>query len=114
VLRDDHGNIYAVATTERDLTARLADAVQQAKLDLKGQGILERFEQLTSREREVMRLLVAGSATASTRQIAEQLDISVRTVDTHRRRIREKMDARSMPDLVEKAKTCGIYLPTSD
>ena len=113
-LRDDRGEIYAVATTERDLTERLADAVQQAKLDTKAQNIHERFEQLTLREREIMSLLVAGSATASSRQIAEQLGISVRTVDTHRRRIKEKMDARSMPDLVEKARLCGIYLPTSD
>ncbi|MDB4223977.1 PAS domain S-box protein [Granulosicoccus sp.] len=112
-LRNEHGDVYAVATTERDLTERLADAVNQAKLDVKAQYIHERFEQLTSREREVMRLLVAGSATATSRQIAEKLGISVRTVDTHRRRIKEKMDARSMPDLVEKARLCGIYLPTS-
>lgn len=111
-LRDDHGDIYAVATTERDLTERLADAVHQAKLDANAQNIHDRFEQLTPREREIMSLLVAGSATASSRQIAEHLGISVRTVDTHRRRIREKMDAQSMPDLVEKARMCGNYLPT--
>ena len=113
-LYDDHGNIYAVATTERNLTERLADAIQQANLDAKEQDIRDRFERLTPREREVMSLLVAGSATASSRQIGEQLGISVRTVDTHRRRIKDKMDAQSMLDLVDKAKMCGIYLPTID
>lgn len=113
-LRNDHSDIYAVATTERDLTARLADAVQQAKLDVKALDIHERFKQLTPRELEVMKLLVAGNATASSRQIAEQLGISVRTVDSHRRRIKEKMNAQSMLDLVAKAKMSGIYLPTPD
>lgn len=112
-LRNDHGDIYAVATTERDLTERLADAVHlnEAKLSAKAQDIRDRFEQLTSREREILSLLVAdaATATATSREMAEQLGISVRTVDTHRGRIKKKMHARSMSDLIEKARISGLF-----
>lgn len=73
--------------------------------------VLERFALLTAREVEVMRLLVAGAADASNKVIARQLSISHRTVDDHRARIMAKMQARSVSELVDMAKTCGCYKP---
>ena len=74
--------------------------------------IKARFKRLTPREQEVMTLLVAGSANASNKEIARQLDISYRTVDNHRARVMEKMAAESIPDLVTMAKLCDIYQPS--
>jgi len=48
-----------------------------------------------------MTLLVAGAANASNKVIARELDISHRTVDDHRARVMAKMQARSLPELVE-------------
>lgn len=74
-------------------------------------AIKQRFETLTSREQDVMKLLVAGAANVSNKEIARVLSISHRTVDTHRSRIMDKMQARSVSELVEMAKVCSIYSP---
>jgi RNA polymerase sigma factor (sigma-70 family) len=52
---------------------------------------------LTEREREVMRLVVAGKLN---KQIADELGISIKTVEVHRARVMEKMQARSLAELV--------------
>lgn len=56
-----------------------------------------RFATLTSREREVFDRIVAGAANKA---IAVELGISVRTVESHRASIMEKMKARTLVDLV--------------
>ncbi len=114
-LRDDNGVPYAVATTERDLTEKEElDVQRQAKIVVEKTGIQIRIQRLTPREREVLRLLVAGSADASSRQIGAQLNISARTIDTHRSRIKEKLDVHSILDMVAIAKIAGLYESTSD
>jgi two-component system response regulator TtrR len=60
----------------------------------------ERLERLTAREREVMDMLVQGKLN---KVIAADLGISVRTVEAHRARIMEKLDARSLSDIVRLA-----------
>lgn len=52
---------------------------------------------LTEREREVFERLVVGE---SNKDIARKLDISVRTVENHRARLMEKIQARNLPELV--------------
>lgn len=59
--------------------------------------IADRMNSLTSREHEVMDLVVAG---ASNKIIANHLGISPRTVEVYRRRVMEKMRAKTLPDLV--------------
>lgn len=73
------------------------------------------FQQLTPREKDVMTRLVAGAADTSNKVIAKELDISHRTVDDHRARVMAKMQARSLAELVDMAKICGVYSaePTS-
>jgi two-component system response regulator NreC len=63
---------------------------------------------LTHREREVFDLTVAGMATA---EIARQLYISKRTVETHRARILRKLGAHSATDLVRFAARMGLLPP---
>jgi two-component system response regulator DctR len=52
--------------------------------------------ELTGRERDVMRLVVEG---LPNKLIADQLDISVRTVEVHRARVFDKMAVKSAVEL---------------
>ncbi|HZX21909.1 MAG TPA: response regulator [Woeseiaceae bacterium] len=61
-----------------------------------------RYRQLSTREREVLALLIAGPDT-SNRAIAGQLGISHRTVETYRGRLMQKMGARSLVELARIA-----------
>ena len=60
---------------------------------------------LSPREREVLQLLAEGK---STKEIAGRLFISVNTVDTHRRRIMEKLDIHSVAELTKYALREGL------
>ena len=82
----------------------LVDRVEQA-LAASAQAIRQRQQQrrmaqalaeLTEREREVMRHVIDGLAN---KLIADQLDISVRTVEVHRARVFDKMKVRSAVEL---------------
>ena len=82
----------------------LVDRVEQA-LARSAEAILKRrrkqrtarsLAELTVREREVMQRVIDGLAN---KLIAEQLDISVRTVEVHRARVFEKMNVRSAVEL---------------
>ncbi|HOB92704.1 MAG TPA: response regulator [Aquabacterium sp.] len=82
----------------------LVDRVQQA-LEASAQAIARRrtrqqlqraLAELTDREREVMERVIAGLAN---KLIADELDISVRTVEVHRARVFEKMNVRSAVEL---------------
>jgi two-component system response regulator TtrR len=61
---------------------------------------VERIDKLTSRERQVLERIVAGRLN---KQIADDLDISIKTVEAHRSNIMEKLLARSMADLMRVA-----------
>jgi DNA-binding CsgD family transcriptional regulator len=56
-----------------------------------------RIAQLTPRERQVMKLLVAGK---TSKEIAGDLHLSVRTVEAHRRTVLRKMNVLSAAQLV--------------
>ena len=58
------------------------------------------FETLTSRESEIMGLIVGRSGNLSSKQIARELNISHRTVDFHRANILSKMAAGSIAELI--------------
>lgn len=59
-------------------------------------AIEARLARLTAREREVLELVVAGKAN---KQIAAELDISIKTVEVHRHNVMEKMEAASVAEL---------------
>jgi two-component system response regulator DctR len=56
----------------------------------------QQLQELTDRERDVMRLVIEG---LPNKLIADQLDISVRTVEVHRSRVFDKMDVKSAVEL---------------
>ena len=73
------------------------DAAERASQERR-RACCERLAQLTQREREVLDLVVAGRMN---REVAEALDISIKTVEAHRARIMEKLEAHSLAELVQ-------------
>ena len=67
--------------------------------------LLALLDELTEREREVMRLVIAGRAN---KLIADELDISVRTVEVHRARVFDKMAVRSAVELANILREHGV------
>lgn len=60
---------------------------------------------LTNREREVLQLIAEGKAT---KEIASLLHVSINTIDTHRRRIMEKVNIHSVAELTKYAIRKGL------
>ncbi|MDK9430194.1 response regulator [Gallibacterium anatis] len=58
------------------------------------------YDQLSEKEKEVLALIIEGNIN---KQIAERLNISVRTVEVHRSHIMEKMHAKNVAELIRKA-----------
>jgi two-component system response regulator TtrR len=63
----------------------------------KQEEIAARLAQLTSRERQVMDLIVRGKAN---KVVAAELGISTKTVEIHRARVMEKLKVRNLADLI--------------
>jgi FixJ family two-component response regulator len=80
---------------DRDTMAR-----RQSHVDVKA-----RLATLTDREREVLHLAIGG---LMNKQIAGELGITEITAKVHKRRVMDKMAARSLPDLVRMAERLGI------
>ena len=95
---DDEALLNAIRYAITRSTAALDD---QAELRM----LRERFDSLTSREQEVMRLVVTGMLN---KQIALKLGISEITVKAHRGKAMQKMQADSLADLVRIAARLGL------
>lgn len=78
--------------------------VERVRMQLRSQEKSCKNE-LTLRELDVLKLLSEGK---STQEIARELCVSANTVDTHRRHLMEKLDARNVVDLVVIAISRGI------
>ncbi len=89
---------------DRINTVLAADA-QRQEADAARRAVLKRMEALTLREREVLEGVVGGR---SNKQIATELDISVKTVEVHRARAMEKMAAKSVAELTALCMLCGL------
>jgi RNA polymerase sigma factor (sigma-70 family) len=91
----------------------LLDAVQSAlerdwarrQRDAKIATVRERFESLSAREREVVAMVVSGMLN---KQIAAEIGTSENTVKVHRSRAMEKMQAKSLADLVKMVERLDI------
>lgn len=68
-------------------------------------SLLERYQHLTDREKQVMKLVANN---CSNKEAARILGISNRTVDIHRAKLMEKMQAESLSDLVVMAVNCDL------
>jgi two-component system, NarL family, response regulator NreC len=68
-------------------------------------GIVDRYEALSEREREIFQLVAEGH---SNKDVADLLSISVATVETHRAHILQKLDVHSTAELVLYAVRRGV------
>ena len=86
--------------SDNALVDRVEQALQRSQQVLaarREKALLQRrLTELTERERDVMRLVIEG---LPNKLIADQLDISVRTVEVHRARVFDKMEVKSAVEL---------------
>ena len=66
---------------------------------------------MTPREEDVLRLLAQGHTNAD---VAERLVISIKTVETHRAHILDKLGLRKRAELVRYARTHGLLAPGAE
>ena len=69
-----------------------------------------KYEQLTAREKEIAQFMIANPSNTSSKDIGRELNISPRTVDHHRARILEKMDIRSVAELIDLSVSASLPL----
>jgi DNA-binding NarL/FixJ family response regulator len=65
--------------------------------EIRSRGAEDSYELLTSREREILQLLVEGN---SNKDIAASLNVSPHTVETHRRNLQDKLNLHSFAELI--------------
>ena len=66
------------------------------------------FAELTPRQREILQLIAEGH---STKEIASKLDLSVKTIDTHRSELMARLDLHDIAGLVRYAIRVGLVSP---
>lgn len=92
------GNAYLYPTATKRLMGEYLEQMEQ--------GVqASPLSQLSEREKEVLELVAKGYAN---REIAEKLVISVKTVETHKSRVMEKLELKTRPELVEFAMKKGL------
>ncbi|HTW58749.1 MAG TPA: response regulator transcription factor [Terriglobales bacterium] len=89
-----------ILSCEIYVSERIANRMLQRFIGSRGAGRPSSIADLTDRELEVFRLIGEGH---STRQIAEELHISVKTVESYQAHIKEKLSLRSARELVQHA-----------
>ena len=92
------GDAFLGATMSKTMAAVLA----------RGDGVPRPADLLTPRQREVLQLIAEGH---STRQIARVLQVSPKTVETHRAQLMERLQVRGIPALVRCALGLGLVRP---
>jgi DNA-binding NarL/FixJ family response regulator len=73
--------------------------------ELRARGVEDSYELLTPREREILQLLAEGK---SNKDIAALFNLSLYTVDTHRRNLQDKLNLHSFPELILYALRKGV------
>jgi DNA-binding NarL/FixJ family response regulator len=73
--------------------------------EMRRRGVDDSYDLLTLREKEILQLLVAGT---TNRGIADQLNISVATIETHRNNIFQKLHVHNLPELILYAVRKGL------
>ena len=102
--------IRTVAGGEAFLGPSISGAVISNYLELATRG-KHSSDVLTSRQREVLQLLAEGN---STKQIAYLLKVSVKTVETHRAMLMERLGIRDLPGLTRYAMRSGLVAAEQD
>lgn len=91
-----HGKTYLSPQISRTLVKEYVENNSAARSPL---------DRLTARQREILQLVAEGN---TTRQIAEMLNVSVKTVETHRAQLMDRLEIHDVPGLVRCAIRCGL------
>jgi len=83
----------------------LAPGISRTVFQRLGHGNEDPYEQLTTREREVLQLIAEGK---TNREVAEFLHLAVKTIDTHRTRLMRKLNIHDQTTLIKYALRKGI------
>jgi DNA-binding NarL/FixJ family response regulator len=97
--------ILTVVAGRSFLSANVTDLVVRDYIAHLSRAERTAFSVLTSREREVLQLLAEGKAT---KEIAAQLHLSVKTIETHRQQMMEKLSLHSIAELTKYAIREGL------
>jgi FixJ family two-component response regulator len=90
------------------VTAALRRDQQTREAEKANRALREAYERLTAREREVMALVTSG---LMNKQVAGELGLSEITVKIHRSHAMQKMNARSLAELVRMSESLGLQAP---
>lgn len=97
--------IRAVAANRTYLNHETADLIIKDYKNLLSKEDISVFSILTPRERKVLQLLAEGK---TTKEISSSLNLSLKTAETHRKRIMDKLDIRSIAELTKYAIREGL------
>lgn len=97
--------VREVRAGHRYLSPPLSDRAIKVYEQMTKAGTMDKYETLTTREREVLHLSAEGH---TNNEIAVRLGISVRTAETHRSRLMHKLDIHTQADLTRYALRRGI------
>jgi two-component system, NarL family, response regulator NreC len=97
--------IQAVSSGQTYLSPKITDVVIKEYLHSQARSEVSVFTILTHREREVLQLLAEGK---STKEIAATLHVSVKTIETHRQQVMDKLDIHSVAELTKYAIREGL------
>jgi len=97
--------INTVIANHTYLNPNIFDSVIKDYTHLLSKEKFSVFSILTNREREVLQLLTEGK---TTKEIASRLEISVKTVETHKQKIMDKLNIRSIAELTKYAIREGL------
>ncbi len=97
--------IVAVTGNQVYLSRKITNIVVEDYIQLAKGAETTVYTQLSSREREVLQLLAEGK---NTKEIAAALNISVKTIETHRKQIMDKLDLHTIAELTKYAIREGL------
>lgn len=99
--------LKAVARGDTYLSPAISRQVVQGYLRA-SEDAADPLATLTKRQREILQLIAEGR---STRQIAGTLGVTVKTVETHRAQLMDRLGIHDVPGLVRLAIRCGLVSP---
>jgi len=97
--------IHTVMQGQHYLSKKITDVVVQDYLQNLPKNESTVFTILSSREREVLQLIAEGK---NTKQIASVLNVSIKTIETHRQQVMEKLNIHSIAELTKYAIREGL------
>jgi len=99
------GAIETVLIRQIYLSSEITDAVIKDYIHIASGSGTSAYTVLSSREREVLQLIAEGVAT---KEIAAKLNVSVKTIETHRKQIMNKLEIHSVAELTKYAIREGL------